>query len=124
MSSNFPSGSTACRKFIPRSQFYCSKKERLPPLSLLRRRMRISPRGLPFIYDFQTVGGGRIKRYPGLRRNLVQGPKFLQYHPHTWSGIRQIWEIHATSLPGLFERLHEFPKSDRFPTMYDHDHPL
>ena len=38
---------------------------------------------------------------------------------HTWSGIRQIWEIHATSQPGQAERLHEFPKSDGFQAMYD-----
>ena len=31
----------------------------------------------------------------------------------------QIWEIHATSLAGLVERLHEFPKSDGFQTMSD-----
>ena len=35
-------------------------------------------------------------------------------HWQTWSGIRQIWEIHATSLPGLDERLHEYPKYDGF----------
>ena len=38
---------------------------------------------------------------------------------HTWSGIRQIWEIHATSQPAQAERLHEFPKSDGFQAMYD-----
>ena len=34
------------------------------------------------------------------------------------SGIRQIWEIHATSLPGLAQRLHEFPKSEGFKAMF------
>ena len=37
---------------------------------------------------------------------------------HTWSGTREIWEIHATSNPGQAERLHEVPKSDGFQTMY------
>ena len=43
---------------------------------------------------------------------------------HTWPRVRQIWEIHATSLPGLVERLHEFPKSDGFLTMYGCVSPL
>ena len=41
--------------------------------------------------------------------NKTRGP-----NTHTWSGICQIWEVHATPLPGLVERLHEFAKSDGF----------
>ena len=33
--------------------------------------------------------------------------------------ILRIWEIHAASQPGQAERLHEFPKSGGYQTMYD-----
>ena len=47
------------------------------------------------------------------------GPSFVESYRHTWSRNLQICEIHATRWRGPSQRLHEFPKSGGFQTMYD-----
>ena len=44
---------------------------------------------------------------------------FFLHHEQTWFRNLQIWEIHATFQNS---KLHDFPKSDSFGTMLDHDY--
>ena len=55
----------------------------------------------------------RIFLSAGLRETRRGNQRHIGY------GIRQLWEIHATSQPGQAERLHELPKSDALQTRYD-----